>query len=1577
METGILEQPLQSASADSTHAQLTVLDLFDQQVQKTPHHIAVQYEESTLTYRELDEKSNQLANYLITNNISINHYVIVKVGSSIELSIIFWGIIKAGAIYVPIEQDITHAKMQQIQHETKTSLLLSKLPKLNAYSKKQIKNPIQINHLAYVIFTSGSTGKPKGVMISHKNLLSYVLLFQQNIQLNANTIVDFSSSPAFDMSLTCLVIPSISGSSMSGFNIKDKHNLSLYLKHLKEHHVTLIKITPSYLHELLLFPNEIKNLHCLKLIILGGEKVNLDDIKLCYQLLKNISIINEYGPTETTVGISYYSFDSKITNNPSSIGLIHSPNYYYIVNNENRLCLQNESGELLIGGPQVARGYLNNPTLTAEKFIENPFGSGRLYRTGDLVRELPDGNLEFIGRIDDQVKIRGFRIEPNEITACLLTHPSIDQATVLSKENTDHEKYLVAYVVFKHGQTGSATQLITHLKQTVPSYMIPALFFALDHLPLNQTGKIDRAQLRSLDEQNALPVTTYQPPETDTQKKLQQIWSELLQRSPIGIEDNFFDLGGHSLRILPLIIAVEKELHQTFSTTDIYQHPTIKELARCLKAMSQTSPPTTLPDTDIPLSNMQQLIWVHQQTAPDQPIYNEPMAITMPGSIDVIRLEQAINTLLQRHPILRAQFYVHDGMLYQRIATAAPVRLNCIQTDAQTVLQLATEDCKKPFRLSQDLLIRFLFVELPDHTHQLFITTHHLIVDGISMFQIFLNELEQLYLGQDLLPLSYQYTNIVEKQVTLSDKQFWQDYLKSLPILNLPHQQRAPKTLHYRGDRQVINFTDIAIDRLQSFAQAHHTTLFTVLFSAFHLLMYQYTQQTDLVICTLLSLREKVETQSMMGNFLNNIIVRSDIDTQMSFDTYLLYIWDHLKQVYAHAHVSWRDLSELLPKGRMPIQAAFVYEPGMHQGPCAWRCSQLLVHPGTTKFDLTFELDQADNHLMGRVEYSTDCFAKWFIASMIEHFHLLLHRILKNPHQSIAQLIPLTEHDQQQLDRWNQTDTPILPYPTLTAAFEAQAERTPYQTAIVDEHHTITYEALNAKANQLAHYLIEHGTTTQHLIVLCLPKSISLIIAILGVLKSGAAYVPLDPETPQKRRHYILNETQARLCLQELPKIDEYSKANPRQSIDGESLAYVIYTSGSTGKPKGVMIQHQSVLNLIAHFQTLRPIGIQDTGSLVAPIAFDVSVYEIFSTSLFGASLHILPHALAPLHLSHIYCPPALLTHYLQKLSPKQSVTRLLTSVEPVEDTLLCNIHLALPNATVVNAYGPTETTIFTTSYTVEHSSHLQYTPIGRPIANTKIYILNPQLQPLPIGCIGEIYISGIGLATGYLNQPTLTAEKFIPNPFCDQPPYERLYRSGDLGRFWPDGNIEFIGRIDHQVKIRGFRIECGEVEMALLEHSAIQQAVVITRINSMKEKFLAAYFVAKTKLNTTDVRVFLQDRLPQYMIPCTFTQLNALPLTITGKVDRQQLPKPAPNSAHPVRLPQTPTQKILADHWQRLFKHNNLSIDADFFELGGHSLKALEFLSAIPTQPPLTLRDLVQHPTIEQLARYIDSLHW
>src|SRR3989344_1269209 len=412
----------------------------------------------------------------------------------------------------------------------------------------------------------------------------------------------------------------------------------------------------------------------------------------------------------------------------------------------------------------------------------------------------------------------------------------------------------------------------------------------------------------------------------------------------------------------------------------------------------------------------------------------------MPGSIDVIRLEQAINILLQRHPILRAQFYVHDNLPYQRIATAAPIRLNCIRTDAQTALQLATEDCKKSFRLDQDLLIRFLLVALPNHTHQLFITTHHLIVDGISMFQIFLNELEQLYLGNVLPTVSYTNHLALEKKVVDSDLQFWQDYLKSLPILNLPHQQRAPMTLHYRGDRQVINFTDIAIDRLQSFAQAHHTTLFTVLFSAFHLLMYQYTQQTDLVIGTLISMRENDKTQSMMGNFLNNIIVRSDIDTQMSFDTYLLYIWDHLKQVYAHAHVSWRDLSDLLPKGRMPIQAAFVYEPGMYQGPCDWRCSQLLIHPGTAKFDLTFELDQADNHLIGRVEYSTDCFADWFIASMIEHFHLLLHRILKNPHQSIVQLIQLTEHDQQQLDRWNQTDAQFLSYPTLTAAFEAQAE---------------------------------------------------------------------------------------------------------------------------------------------------------------------------------------------------------------------------------------------------------------------------------------------------------------------------------------------------------------------------------------------------------------------------------------------------------------------------------------------------------------------------------------------------------
>ena len=1407
-------------------------------------------------------------------------------------------------------------------------------------------------------------------MISHENLLSYVLLFQQNIPLDTNAIVDFSSSPAFDMSITCLLMPSISGGSMSGFNIKDKHNPLLYLKHLKKHHVTLIKITPSYLHELLLFLDEIKSLYCLKLIILGGEKINLDNIALCHRLLKKISIINEYGPTETTVGIAYYSFDSNSDNNLSSIGSIRSPNYYYIIDNKNRLCSRKKSGELLIGGPQVARGYLNNPALTAEKFIANPFGSGRLYRTGDLVRELQDGNLEFIGRIDDQVKIRGFRIEPDEITACLLTHPRIDQALVLSKENTEHEKYLVAFIVFKTKQTLSATQLIAHLKQTLPDYMIPALFFVLEHFPLNQTGKIDRAQLRRLDEQNALPVSSYQPPETELQKQLQPIWSELLHRSPIGIDDNFFDLGGHSLRIPSLIIAVEKALHQTFSTTDIYQYPTIRALAPCLKAIPSVSQPAASPNIDIPLSKIQQLIWVHQQTAPDQPIYNEPMTITMPRPVNIPRLEQAINTLLQRHHILRAQFYVNDGIPCQRIEITAPVQLHCIQTDTQTALQLATDDCKKPFRLSQDLLIRFLFVELPDHTHQLFITTHHLIVDGISMFQIFFKELEQLYRGHELPAVSWQYMDMIasEKKVTASDQQFWKDYLSTLPILNLPQQKQAPITLHYRGHRQVINFADIAIDRLQIFAQHHHTTLFTVLFAAFHLLIYQYSQQKDLAIGTLLSIRDRDETQSMMGNFLNNIIVRSNIDTQMSFDAYLLYIWNHLKQVYAHAHVSWQELSALLPKGRMPIQAAFVYEPGMYQSPLGWRCSQLLVHPGTTKFDLTFELDQADNHLMGRVEYSTDCFADWFIASMIAHFHWLLNNILQQPQQSIAELIQITKQDQQQLDRWNQTDVPAPPYHTLVAAFEAQAERTPYQTAIVDENQTITYEALNAKANQLAHYLIEQGASTKTLIALCMPKGIPLIITMLGVLKSGAAYVPIDPDTPQKRKNYILKDTQAHLCLQELPKINGYSNANPRQPIHGENLAYVIYTSGSTGDPKGVMIKHESVLNTLISQINIFELRTKHTVCSTCHPMFDGFISEIFTTLLSGATLFLFLSTNLKYLQNKPYTMATIIPSRLKSLTHNLMLDKIIMAGES------CSLALMRKWSTKVtlNVYGPTETAICATAhYCLPKDS---YVSIGRPLANTKIYILNDQLQPLPIGCIGEICISGIGLATGYLNQPTLTAEKFISNPFCNQPPYNRLYRSGDLGRFWPDGNLEFIGRMDQQVKIRGFRIECGEVESALFEHPAIQQAAVIARTDSEKEKYLAAYFVAKTKLKAADLRIFLQNRLPSYMIPNIFVELDTIPMTSTGKVDRQQLPEPAPNSASPLRLPQTPTQKMLADHWKRLFGQKTISIDADFFEQGGNSLKAMQFLNDLPIQPTLTLKDLFQHPTIEQLAHYIDS---
>ncbi|GAB1539814.1 hypothetical protein NUACC21_24810 [Scytonema sp. NUACC21] len=1467
--------------------------LFEAQVESTPDAIAVVFEDQQLSYSELNAKANQLAYYLQSLGVKPETLVGICVERSLYMVIGLLGVLKAGGAYVPLDPHYPQERLAFMLSDSQVSLVISHSSFVNrfrqmAHNKGQITvisldrdweiikqeskdNPISISkvdNLAYVIYTSGSTGQPKGVLGLHRGAINRFQWMWQNYPFRQDEIGCQKTSLNFVDSVWEIFGPLLQGVStviVTDQVVKDPQQ---FVKALAHNNVTRIVLVPSLLRVLLNTYNNLQlQLPKLKLWISSGEALSTDVITQFQKSLPDSILLNLYGSSEVSADVTCHSMSSQTPVPPSVlIGRSIANTQIYILDASKRPVPVGVPGEIYVGGDQLARGYLNRPGLTAEKFIPNPFSNklgARLYKTGDLARYMPNGDVEYLGRIDHQVKIRGFRIELGEIEAALCQHLAVRETAVILQFSETDSQSLVAYVVPYPGETLTITELRQFLESKLPNYMIPAAFVLLEALPLTPNGKIDRKALPTLDSTQLLSESDFIAASTPIEQILVGIWKEVLGIENIGIRHNFFTLGGHSL----LGTRVFSQLRQVFQIElplqSLFEQPTIAGLAKEIEKATHAGLGLEVPpikrierSQELPLSFAQQRLWFLAQLEPNSPFYNISAAVRLQGQLNVKALQLSFNEIVRRHEALRTNFKTIEGQAVAVISEATSLvlpilNLSELASNQQEVevKQQALQEAQQPFNLEDDLLLRVKLLHLSEQEHIVLLTMHHIAADGWSM-GVLVRELAALYQAfcneqpSPLAELPIQYVDFASWQrqwltgeALQSHISYWLKQLEDAPrVLELPTDRPRPAVQTFRGGTYSFELSDELSLALNKLSQQHGSTLFMTLLAGFVALLRHYTGSEDIVVGSPIANRNRGEIEGLIGFFINTLVLRTNLAGNPTFEALLTRVREMTLAAYAHQDLPFDVLVEQLQPqrdlSRSPLfQVMFVLQnaPMSALELQGLTLTSLESNSDTAKFDLTLYMQETASGIIGTLEYNVDLFEAQTIKRMAGHLQTLLAEIVAHPQQPLSELSLLTQAEKNLLVEWNDTQAD---YPQLCIheLFEAQVERTPEAVAVLFEEEKLTYRELNERANQLAHYLRYLGVKPETLVGICVERSLHMVIGLLAILKAGGAYVPLDPTYPPQRLAYILEDAQVPVLLtqaslvQAMPQhkakvvcldtdgqaIVQHSQENLLCELTAQNLAYVIYTSGSTGKPKGVQIPHSALSNFLSAMKQTPGLTHEDTLLAITTYAFDIAALELFLPIIVGACLVVVSRevALDGMRLSSV------LTHSkatVMQATPATWQMLLATGWNGNHHLkILCGGE-ALPGHlasqlmhrchSLWNMYGPTETTIWSAASQVVTQSNV--VPISHPIANTQLYILNQYGQLVPVGVPGELHIGGAGLARGYFHRPDLTAEKFIPNPLRNEPG-ALLYKTGDLARYLPSGEIEYIGRIDHQVKIRG-----------------------------------------------------------------------------------------------------------------------------------------------------------------------------
>ena len=1620
------------------YSQACIHQLFEQQVDKAPDAIAVISENTQLTYQALNQRANQLAHHLQGLGVGPDTLVGICVERSPEMVVGLLAILKAGGVYVPIDPYYPEARIEFMLEDTQVSVLLTQthlldsLPDLKTQvicldkdwttiaqnSSKNLSVKVMADHLAYVIFTSGSTGQPKGVMVPHRAISNQMQWIQQTFPLEETDKFLQRTNFSFDASVWEFYAPLLAGAQLVLASPGRFQAGDFLVKTIIDQQITHIQLVPSLLRLLLEQP-DFDQCRSLKQVFCGGEALSVDLPQAFFGQL-DASLHNLYGPTEACINSTYWTCNPGETPKTIPIGRPVANAQAYILDANLQLVPMGAPGELHIGGAGIAKGYLNRPELTAEKFIANPLGAGRLYKTGDLACYQADGAIEYLGRIDHQVKIRGFRIELGEIEAALIQHEQIKAGVVLMREDEPGDQRLVAYVV-SDGEVSKEVleeELKTALKQRLPDYMVPTMMVPLDEMPLMPNGKIDR---------QALPTPTYGvsqtegvvAPQTERQILITNLFAEILSipAEAIGIHDDFFQLGGHSLLAMRLITSLRQTFEREIPLRVLFETPTVAGVDTVLDTQNSGDlrvpqiTPTPRNETPIPLSYAQERLWFLAQLEGVSATYNMPGAVRVEGSFDVALLQQALGDMIRRHEVLRTTFPVVNGAAVQQIHPTLEMPLRVIESSELTVPlpDWLNHEVQQPFDLTTGPLLRVALVRLKPDTAVLVLTMHHIISDGWSI-GVFIRELIGLYGpdGGDKPALPVQYADYAQWQrqwlqgeVLDTQLGYWRQQLADAPILlELPTDHPRPAVQSFNGRTQVITLPKPLSDQLEALSKQHQVTLFMTLLTAFQILLYRYSNQPDIVVGSSIANRQQAELEPLIGLFVNTLVLRSHITPTDSVKSLLQQVKQMTLEAYSHKDVPFEQIVEILqPQRSLAHSPLFQVMFMLQNTPKAplelpnMTVTPLPAESVAAKFDLTLSIEDSDQGLVGQWEYNTDLFEPDTIARMANHFEVLLTAMVTDTSQSVATLPLLTAPEQQQLTEWNNTGAPY-PDVCLHTLVEQQAQRTPDAVAVVFEKEQLTYQNLNTKADCLAHYLKTVGVGPDTLVGICVERSVDMMVGLLGILKAGGAYIPLDPHYPQQRLAVMVDDADIEIlvsqswllnllpsyngktvCLDQ-PIASPVSSAHPPQA---ENLAYMIYTSGSTGRPKGVQITHNSVVDLLHSQRQALGISQQDTILSAASFSFDMSILELWLPLVVGARLVLVSRDVAQ---DGLRLADQINTHGVTLMQATPATWRMLLDANWAGSSqlqIICGGEALPPDlasalisrcATLRNFYGPTEATVWATQQAITADKPIT---VGRPLANTQIYLLDESFNPVPVGVPGELYIGGVRLSRGYYQRPSLTAERFIPNPFS-QIPGARLYRTGDLARYLPDGTLDYLGRADYQVKLRGFRIELGEIEMVLDRHEQVQQCAVIVHKDTAQQERLVAYVVGEVKTN--DLKQHLRQHLPDYMVPNAVMFLPALPLTPNGKLDRKALPEPDYEHTTEFVAPQTERQKLIAALFANVLTlpAEQIGIYDNFFELGGHSLLATQIITRMRQifHVTISVRQLFETPTVVELATWL-----
>ncbi len=1696
--------------ADPIDPDETIHGMFEKIVLKNEDKTALVFGESRITYGELNWRANRLARVLRGGGIGRVNTVGLMVERSFELVTGMLAVLKAGGAYLPIDPRLPEQRKQFMIQDSHMPVLLANcdippdtaagirvidIRQTDIYGQDdddgELPAPGNGSDPVYVIFTSGSTGKPKGVMLEHRNLVNLMIFQHRCTSIDCSKTLQFTTI-SFDVSFQEIFSTFLVGGELYLINEDTRGNIPQLFRFIANNKVKALFLPISFLKVIFNDPEYIDRFpRSVAHIVTAGEQLVVSRSLRNYLKEHQVFLHNHYGPAETHV-ITTLTLDPTAADDIPEFPTIGKPvmnTCIYILDKGQHIQPVGVAGELYAVGQQLGRGYLNNPELTAEKFINKSFSGGPggqffkkaplVYRTGDLARWLVNGDIEFLGRIDYQVKIRGIRVEPGEIENQLKKIPSIKDAIVIVKQPPNGEKYLCAYIVSDPDAPVDPAQLPHILSVTLPAHMVPAYFVQIQAIPLTPSGKVDR---KALPEPEITAGSSYTPPRNRLEHVLVKIWSEILgiAEPEIGIDHNFFQLGGHSLKAIVLISKIHHALDVKISLVEIFKRPFIRGLTEHIKSLSK-EPYRPIEAVELkeyyPLSSAQKRLYILHRLEPESIVYNMPAVFELRGPVDNKRIEDTFKALIRRHESMRTSFHMIKNEPAQRVQPFEEITFEIENLDLNLNdgrVGATIEKFIRPFHLSRPPLLRVASLKTAEDSYIYMLDIHHIITDGVSS-GLTVSDFRSLYEGNQLPPLRIQYKDYSQWYNSLAaddsmkrQETYWLNrFAGEIPALDLPLDFSRPTEPSFVG--HTVAFSPRANDsrRLKELAADEGASLFMILLALFNVLAAKMSGREDIVIGTPSAGRRHADLAPIIGMFVNTLALRNYPSDCKTFHEFLAETGNNTLEAFENQDYQFEELvDKVLPErnpGRNPLFDVMFALQNMEVAPLA--IPGLTVEPyplsaRTAMFDLAFTSIESGEGILFSVEYRSDLFKEESIHRMTRYFLQAMNSVLSDRNQEIQaiDILPADEKKQILFDfNKNQADYPLGQ--SIPQLFWGQAERIPDNIAVVDSVLAITYNELQRKSQALARRLQEKGVRVGSIVGIMTQRSLEMVTGIMAIWQAGAAYLPLDPGHPKERLSYMLRDSSAQVLLSGTGKSPTEPSMAP--TFAGEILnlednvlyrglvelsaaaifnevdypAYIIYTSGTTGRPKGVLIDGSALLNRMYWVTQRYRLDERDVILQAASFVFDVSVCELSRWIPAGGRLCLLPPGaeMDPAQIISVIAKhavttadmvPSMLGLVLDYARGQDILHRLsglrwvFTGVEAVGMSLVEKFNQTLYRlyrTRLINAYGPTESTVDVTSFdcSVGQVENRSIVPIGKPMANVRVFILDRNGMPQPVNVYGELCISGQALSRGYLNNLELTAEKFClrqpgallknrpwtPQNFCLDKSFcgesrgavfskkaPLVYRTGDLARWLPDGNIQFLGRIDHQVKIRGYRIELGEIETTLLQHRHIAEAAVIDLESGDGNKYLCAYWAPHKTLpdgeiapGASQLKEFLAIRLAPYMIPSYFVQMAALPRTEAGKINRKSLPPPDIANITPESNyiePQDPMEKLIATTWKEVLGIQRVETRDNFFDLGGNSLKIIRVNQRLNEILGIKIPvvQLFKYPTISQLKEYLQG---